>query len=186
MRTDDVLNCLECNPVIAAVGADGFEAALCSPAQMIFHLGADISSVQEVIRQAHAAEKYIFIHLDLAAGIGTDRAGVGYLAQCGADGIVSTRSQIIRYAKEYNLVTVQRFFLLDSKGLDSIEETVKNTNPHLMELMPGVIGKAISRFSRGKTPVIAGGLIETKAEITAAISSGATAISTGSPHLWEL
>ena len=33
-------------------------------------------------------------------------------------------------------------------------------------------------------PVIAGGLIETKAEITTALSSGAVAVSTGKKELW--
>ena len=55
-----------------------------------------------------------------------------------------------------------------------------------MEIMPGVIPKVIERLAKGKIPVIAGGLIETKAEITTALGSGATAISTGRPELWEL
>ena len=186
MQPDMLLNCLECNPVIAAIGQDGFQAALRSPVQIIFHLGIDLMSVSDAIRQAHEAGKYIFIHLDLAEGIGKDRAGVRYLAQCGADGIISTKAQLIRYAKEQGLITVQRFFALDSKGMDSIEEMAKNTNPHLMEIMPGVIGKAISRFSSGSIPVIAGGLIQTKSEVTDALSCGATAVSTGKSDLWYL
>ena len=55
-----------------------------------------------------------------------------------------------------------------------------------MEIMPGIIGKAISRFSKGYIPVIAGGLLETKAEVTEALGSGATAISTGAKELWYL
>jgi glycerol uptake operon antiterminator len=49
-----------------------------------------------------------------------------------------------------------------------------------------VIPKVIARLSKENIPVIAGGLIETKGEITAALGSGATAISTGRPELWEL
>ena len=186
MQPDMLLDCLECNPVIAAVGQDGLQAALQSPVQIIFHLGIERMSVGDVIRQAHNAGKYIFIHLDLAEGIGKDRAGVRFLAQCGADGIISTKAQLIRYAKEQGLITVQRFFALDSKGMDSIEEMAKNTNPHLMEIMPGVIGKAVRRFSSGSIPVIAGGLIQTKAEVTDALSCGAAAVSTGCTSLWYL
>ena len=186
MQLEKLLDCLECNPVIAAVQQEGLQAALQSPVQIIFHLGVDLMSVQEVIAQAHGAGKYIFIHLDLAEGIGKDRAGVRYLAQCGADGIISTKAQLIRYAKEQGLITAQRFFALDSKGMESIEEMLKNTNPHLMEIMPGVIGKAIARFSSGNTPVIAGGLIQTKAEVTQALGCGATAVSTGQSELWYL
>ena len=186
MHPEMLLNCLECNPVIAAVTHDGFQAALNSPVQIIFHLGIDLMTVNDAIRQAHDAGKYIFIHLDLAEGIGKDRAGVRYLAQCGTDGIISTKAQLIRYAKEQGLITVQRFFALDSKGMDSIEEMAKNTNPHCMEIMPGVIGKAIARFSNGNIPVIAGGLIQTKSEVTDALGCGAAAVSTGKADLWFL
>ena len=186
MRPDVILDCLERNPVIAAIGQDRFSSALQSPAKIIFHLGIELTSVSDTIRQAHEAGKYIFIHLDLAEGIGKDRAGVRYLAQCGADGIISTKAQLIRYAKEQRMFTVQRFFALDSKGMDSIEEMAKNTNPHMMEIMPGVIGKAIRRFSSGSIPVIAGGLIQTKSEVTDALCCGAAAVSTGKAELWYL
>jgi len=62
----------------------------------------------------------------------------------------------------------------------------KNTNPHLMEIMPGVIGKAITRCSRGSIPVIAGGLIQTKSEVTEALRCGAAAVSTGKSDLWYI
>lgn len=186
MQIDKLLDCLERNPVIAAIQQDGLQAALESPVQIIFHLGVDIMSVADVIRQVHNAGKYIFIHLDLAEGIGKDRAGVRYLAQCGADGVISTKAQLIRYAKEHGLYAVQRFFALDSKGMESIEDMVGNTNPHLMEIMPGVISKAIRRFSAGPIPVIAGGLIQTKNEVTDALGCGAAAVSTGQSSLWYL
>ncbi len=186
MRLEQILNCLECNPVIAAVQPDGFQEALNSPVQIIFHLGADLLSIESIIQQAHNAGKYVFIHLDLAEGIGKDRTGVRYLCQCGADGIISTKAQLIRFAKEQGLVTVQRFFALDSKGMESIDDMVRNTNPHLMEIMPGVIGKALKKFSKGHIPVIAGGLIQTKTEVTDALSCGATAVSTGKSSLWFL
>ena len=63
---------------------------------------------------------------------------------------------------------------------------LRHTKPDFMELMPGVIGKSIRRFAKIGTPVIAGGLIETKAEVTEALGSGATAVSTGRKDLWYL
>ncbi len=186
MRAGEILDCLECNPVIAAVQQEGLHAALSAPVSIIFHLGINLIDVENVISQVHNAGKYIFVHIDLAEGIGKDRAGIRYLAQCGVDGIISTKSQLIRYAKEQNLITVQRFFALDSKGIDSIGEMAKSTNPHLMEIMPGVIGKVISRFSGGYIPVIAGGLIQTKNEVTDALRYGAVAVSTGNCDLWYL
>jgi len=186
MLISELIDCLEQNPVIAAVGEDKWEAALVSPAQVLFHLAAELTTVKERIEQAHKAGKLLLIHIDLAEGIGKDRVGIRYLADCGVDGIISTKAQLIRYAKEQGLLTVQRFFALDSKGMESIEEMLRITNPHLMEIMPGVIGKAIRRFSQGRVPVIAGGLVQTKQEVTEALGCGATAVSTGQQALWYL
>lgn len=185
MQVSQMLERLECFPIIAAVRADRWEQAVASPAEVLFHLECNILTVAEHIRQAHEAGKIVFVHLDLSEGIGRDKAGLAYLAGCGVDGIISTKAQLIRGAKEMGLLTVQRFFALDSQGLGSIQEMLKTTNPHFMEIMPGVLPKVIERLSGHNTPVIAGGLIETKAEITAALRSGATAISTGSAVLWE-
>lgn len=186
MRPSEIIECLELNPVIAAIRDDGWDAALHSPAQVLFYLSADLTTVNTRIRQAHEAEKILLIHLDLAEGIGKDRAGIRYLAQQGVDGIISTKAQIIRAARDMGLLTVQRFFALDSKGMESIEEMLNTSTPHLIEIMPGVIGKAIRRFSGCGIPIIAGGLVETKAEVTEAINCGAAAVSTGKEDLWYL
>lgn len=186
MRAIELTERLECFPIIAAIRDDRWEMALSSPAEVLFYLECNLLTAQQRIRQAHEAGKIIFIHIDLSEGIGRDRAGLTYLAGCGVDGIISTKAQLIRTAKDLGLLTVQRFFALDSQGMGSVLDVLKNTNPHFLEIMPGVIPKVIERLSKEKIPVIAGGLIETKAEITAALRSGATAISTGSPALWEL
>ena len=182
----DLLNRLECFPIIAAIRNDRWQLAVDSPAEVLFYLEANLLTVKEHIRQAHEAGKVIFIHMDLAEGIGKDKAGLQYLVRCGVDGIISTRAQIIRAAKECGMLTVQRFFALDTQGMDSVQEMLRTATPHFMEIMPGVIPKAVKRFAGGTIPVIAGGLIETKAEITAALSSGATSISTGCAALCEL
>ena len=186
MQLRNLLQRMERSPVIAAVREDKFEMALDSSAEVLFYLSADLLTVEKRVRQAHEKHKSILIHLDLAEGIGRDRTGVAYLAQCGADGIITTKAQLIRYAKEAGLVTVQRFFALDSQGMCAVEELRRSSAPHLMEIMPGVITKAITRFAGGSIPVIAGGLIETKAEATAALKAGAMAVSTGKQELWEL
>ena len=67
-----------------------------------------------------------------------------------------------------------------------MEETLEGTAPDLLEIMPGVIGKVIARVATGKTPVIAGGLVETKEELFAALSNGAIAVSTGKKELWYM
>lgn len=184
MKTE-VMDALERTPVIAATDRAGWQSAVRSDTEVLFHLGADIISAGDDIAAAKQNGKFVFIHIDLADGIGRDRAGIEWLKRLGADGIISTRTQLIRAAHDSGMLAVQRFFMLDSKGMHSVAETIENTQPDLIEIMPGVIPKALKLFSRQEIPVIAGGLIETKQEVTAALSAGAVAVSTGKKELWN-
>lgn len=186
LKFNNIIDILEKSPVIAATDKVGWNSALDSEVAILFHLNANIITINEEIKAAKLKNKLVFVHIDLADGIGKDKAGIEWLSSCGVDGIISTRSNLIRIAKEYGLLTVQRFFVLDSKGMHSIAETIENTKPDLIEIMPGVIPKAIKLFSDKKIPVIAGGLIETKSEIISALNSGAVAVSSGKKDLWSL
>lgn len=184
MNLNQFKDSLERFPVIATVHTSDLSNALASPAEILVHMKAELLTIEDEIKQIHKAGKYVLVHIDLAEGVASDKIGIKYLAKIGADGIISTRGKLIRQAKEIGLITVQRFFALDSQGIESIEETLSVSSPDFIEIIPGVIGKVISRFASRGIPVIAGGLIESKSEITEAISSGASAVSTGKKELW--
>ena len=186
MDFKELKNCLETNPVIAAVSNEAFDKALLSPVKIIFYLEANLMSIEQKIADAHKNDKCILIHLDLAEGLGRDKIAIEYLFNAGADGIITTRSQLVKMAKYVGLITVQRFFSLDSKGLSGIPDVISFAKPDLIEIMPGIATKVIKRFADGNIPVIAGGLIETKSEVTEALSGGAFAVSTGKEELWYL
>lgn len=186
MNISDMQESLEICPVIAAVHEELFIEALSSPAEIIFLLEGNVMTVGERIQKAHQNQKSIFIHIDLMKGIGKDRCGVEFLAKLKADGIISTRASLIKNARELGLMSVQRYFALDSQGLGSIAEMITTVKPDFIEIMPGVIEKVIRRFACESIPIIAGGLIETKAEVTSALSCGATAVSTGKKNLWYI
>lgn len=178
---------LERSPVIASVSnEETFRTALNAPPEVLFYQNISLPTISSCIERTHAVGKRLFVHIDLAEGLGKDRTGVEYLADCGADGLISTRGQLIRYAREKGLLTVQRFFLLDTQSLSGVTNMVSNTMPDWIEVIPGVIGKAIERFAGGRIPVIAGGLVETKAEVTEALRCGAAAVSTSCQDLWYL
>ena len=184
MSLIEIRDCFERSPVIAAIPNSALSGALDSQAEILFILKISLLEIEETIKKVHSVGKKIFIHIDLADGIGKDKIGVEYLARLGVDGILSTRGQLIRFANDAGLITVQRFFALDSKGVDSIEEMLESTKPDLIEIMPGIASKVIERFVSRGIPVIAGGLIETKQEVTEALKNGAEAISTGRSELW--
>ncbi len=184
MTKIDLINALERSPIIAAVNDDGWDAALKSSAEVIFYLKANLITVKEKIAEALRNNKIIFVHIDLADGIGKDRTGIEFLTKCGVSGIISTRNQLINYAKDKGLLTIQRFFALDSQGLNNIRDIVDSAD--LIEIMPGVIQKVIERFTNSGADVIAGGLIETKDEVMMALRAGTVAVSTGKQTLWEM
>lgn len=184
MTEDEVL---KRKNIIAAVRTDeDFEAAVCSDVSIIFDLSPDINSIDKRISLSHAAKKKIFIHLDLAAGIGKDKSGIQYVKNIGVDGIISTRVNIIKNAREAGVFTVQRFFTVDSQSVDTTIEALKVSKADMIEIMPGTLSKIIKKLhERVDTPIIAGGLIENEEEIESAVQSGAAAVSTGKRILWN-
>ena len=188
MERNQLLNLLAAGPVIAAVkGGDGLEAALDSDVPVIFLLSGDILSVADAAARVRKAGKRVFVHLDLIDGLAAREVSADFIArQTAADGIISTKAALTRRGRELGLVTIQRFFLLDSMALDNIQRQ-KAQDCDLIEVLPGLMPKIIRRVAQltGK-PVIAGGLISDKEDVTAALSAGAVAVSTTNPAVWRM
>ena len=172
--------------VIAATRTESdFVAAVESDVDTIFDLAPDIMTVAPRLKAAHNAGKKLFIHIDLSKGLGRDESGIKYLKFLGIGGIISTKSPMIKIARELGLTTVQRFFIVDSRFIESTADALKSSKPHMIEIMPGTVTKVISKLkATTQTPIIAGGLIESTDEVSAALESGAAAVSTGRNELW--
>ena len=178
---------MQCHVIAAVRKQEDLETALQSGVGIIFDLSPDILTLCDTVKAAHRAGKKLYIHLDLATGIGKDKSGVLYAAKAGVDGIISTRVNIIKMAREAGLFTVQRVFIVDSQSIDTTVESLKAAKPDMVEIMPGIIPKVIKRLvSKIDMPIIAGGLLESRTEIEEAAQSGATAVSTGAKALWSL
>lgn len=177
----------EKNPVIAAVRTDEqFKKALISEPSCIFLLNSDMLSLKERLGAAHEHGKSVFVHVDFTDGLGRDKVGMALLSQMGADGIITTRANIVKLAHEAGLKTVQRFFIVDSHSTDTAMESIRSAHPDMIEVMPALVTREIARFCQHlKIPVIAGGLLETRADIYAALSAGAWAVSAGNAELWQ-
>lgn len=173
--------------IIAAVrNKQDLEKAVNSDVCIIFMLTPNIGEIKEQAELVHSVGKKFFIHLDLAEGIGKDEYGVIFVKKQGVDGIISTRTNIIKYAKKENLFAIQRFFIVDSQSVYTTIETLKSSKADMIEIMPGTMTKVIKILKKElKIPVIAGGLIETEKEVEEAIACGAIAVSTGKKDFWE-
>ena len=174
------------NVIIAAVRNDEeFDKALLSDTSAIFLLYADILELEKCAKKAHDKSKKLFVHIDLTTGLGKDKSGIEFAKKAGIDGIISTKASLIKNAKESGLETVQRFFIVDSRSIDTTLETLKSAKPDMIEVMPGIAFKAIKMFAdKLDIPVIAGGLINELDEVNTAVKHGAKSISTGNSDLW--
>ncbi len=175
------------SPVIAAVrDREQFLRAVCSPVQVIFFLGGDLFTLPEWVATAMGKGKLPFIHMDLVDGIGKDNAAVRWVARTFRPaGVLSTRGPLIKTASDEGLCTVLRMFLVDSSSMETGIRMVKASSPDFVEVMPGLVTRAIARLGqRIMSPVIAGGMLENEKDVEAALASGAIAASTSSEDLW--
>lgn len=182
----NIISALKKNPIIHAVSNhDSFVNAANGTAEVIFLLKSEISALKKTVAYAHDRDKKIFIHLDLADGLGNGDAAVNFIADyVRPDGIISTKLSVIKAAKERGLAAVYRVFLIDSQGVNTAVGTIKKADCDFIEIMPGVIPKEIKRFACLGKNLIAGGLIETREEAEAALEAGAVAVSSSNEKLF--
>lgn len=191
MRTDPAgfFELLKRRPVIAGLRRSAeVDEALRAGVRVLFILGEDIFALRDSVGRAHAAGGLLFAHLDLIKGIGRDEAGIRFLARdLEVDGVLTTRGNLIGPAKREGVIAIQRLFVLDSESLEAGLPAVERAGPDAVEVLPGVILPLIADRLRGAglPPVIAGGLIRTRAQVDAALKAGAVGISTGQPDLWR-
>ena len=193
MTKEEFLDKVENNPVIASVKNDaGLERALHSDVEIIFILYGDICTIPEITKKISDAGKISMVHLDLIGGLNNSReASVEYIRKfTTAEGIITTKNNIIEKAAELGLRTVLRHFILDSMALDNIQkQTRHNTvHPDLIEILPGAIRSKVIRYISDivKVPMIAGGLIADKEDVMYALNSGVLAVSTTREEIWDM
>jgi glycerol uptake operon antiterminator len=176
------------SPVIAAVREMGdLDYALKKKVRVIFLLAGDIFNLIDIEKRMRAEGHLFLLHLDLIRGIARDQVGITYLKKFfGIDGIISTHSNIIQYAKKQGLIALQRLFIVDSESLKSGDRLVQSSKPDSVEILPGIILPYIQPEldKLHLPPIVAGGLIKTRDDVDRILASGAVAVSTSRRELW--
>ncbi len=183
---------VEANPIIAAVKDEEGLKSCCENEEIgiVFLLFGDICSISGLVGQVHRAGKIAMVHMDLIGGLSPKEISVDYLKYTAhADGILTTKNAMIQRAKELQLFTVLRVFVIDSMALKSIEnlEHQHSGKPDFLEVMPGAMPKVLRKIkSISRIPLIAGGLIADKEDVMGALLAGASAVSTSRQDVWEM
>ena len=180
---------LEKSKIIAAVKDEkAARYASVSSCKVVFVLGCNICSLPKIVNMLTRKNKIVFVHVDLVEGLGKDTWAVEFLnSEIKPHGIISTRHHLIKHAKQLDMLAVQRMFLLDSSSIKSGIDMAERSSADFIELMPGVISKAISDIKRYvNQPIIAGGMVTKENEVKLALKAGAMAVSTSTMPLWEM
>ena len=189
----EFLEKIEASPIIAAVKDDReLVRALQSDVDVVFILYGDVCTIPMIVDRIKEAGRTAMVHLDLVSGLSPKEISIDYIRmRTRADGIITTRANLIRHARESGLATILRYFVLDSLALINIEKQSQQhhaSQPDLIEILPGVISpKVLSRICQmSRVPVIAGGLIHDREDVMNALNAGAIAISTSTPDVWAM
>lgn len=156
---------------------------------VVILIGGDINNLEGVLKvRSRYPEKYLLAHVDLIEGVGKDEAGMRYLKRLGLEGVVSVKWQLLRYAKENKLLTVQRLFLVDSEAIRTGLKVIKKVTPDAIEILPAIVPKfAIDEFRKvTDLSILGGGLLRTEEDVHAALSNGLTAVTASRRNLWKL
>jgi len=187
MINRDFLVRIKENPVIAAVKTpEGLEKCLKSDCRVVFVLFGSITGIPGMVGTIKDKGKLAIVHMDLIDGLAPKESGVDYIKDFAlADGLISTKVNLVRYAGSRGLLTVQRFFILDSIALIGAQKQIPAGTADAIEILPGLMPKILGNLAGlTKKPLIAGGLISDMADVEAALGAGATAISTTCEDVW--
>ena len=177
---------LDSTVIPAAKDYKSLQQCLTLDQKVIFILFGDICNIGEIISLIHKHNKYAFVHADMISGLSSRDIAVDFLKVCCADGILSTRPNVIKRAGELGLFTILRIFALDSKSLETAKRTVVTLNLDMIEIMPGIMPTIIERVVSTIHPkVLCGGLIAEKSNVIDALNAGAAAVSTTNENIWS-
>ncbi|WP_442602001.1 glycerol-3-phosphate responsive antiterminator [Paenibacillus sp. KN14-4R] len=181
-----IVDLVEHQTIAAVQQEKDLDRVLESPVNIVFILASSIFNIKELVDRIKAANKLVFIHMEFIEGIASDRSGVAFIAQhiC-PTGIISTKSNLIRVAKEMGLMAIQRIFLIDRSAVARGIKAVEQSKPDAIEVMPGIMPRVIREMmNMTPLPIIAGGLVGNKKEIDDSLEAGALAVSTSMVELW--
>lgn len=154
----------------------------------LFLLKGNICNIKELVDKVKAVGKSIYVHIDLMDGFARDRYALTHMKErVNPDGIITTKTNLTKIAKELELFTIQRLFIIDNLSLETGINSINTMRPNAMEILPGVMPKIIKQVKEEiKVPVIAGGLIKDKEDVIESLKAGALGVSTSKEDIWNL
>ncbi|MUM76342.1 hypothetical protein GKC30_01695 [Pseudodesulfovibrio sp. F-1] len=173
--------------VIAAIAdLQHVVTALESDIHTVFLLHDNVRELEQAVGVLRGNGKRVFIHFDMVEGLAPNPAGLEHLRSLFSfDGVITTKGGVIRKGKKLGLVTIQRIFMIDSRSIDTAVSAVGKYEPDAVEIMPGLLAKAVHHLhGLIRPPLITGGMISTREEVEMMLATPVAAISASVTGLW--
>lgn len=187
MNKREILQLIEENPVILGITKESdFELAAQNESQVVFTLFGSISNISNTIHRLKQMKQLVFVNIDMVDGFSSRNSVIDFLKTTELDGIISSKPNILRYAKEEGVFTIHRFFILDSSSWRNIDRQLEISQADIINITPGwtkVIEWTAERFS---TPIISSGLVCDKEIVIENLNAGALAICTTNHDVWNM
>lgn len=175
------------NVIIPGIKCDAdIPVLLNSDLKIVFVLYGKVSNIADVVTQLKNAGKIVFVNIDMVDGFSSKNAAVDFMIQTKADGIISSKASLLRYAKEMGLTTIHRFFVIDSAAYNSIGKQLEISHADFINIVPGWDKIIAWTVAEHKKPVIAAGNVCDKQSVMESLNAGAIAICSTNHGVWEL
>lgn len=147
----------------------------------------NILTVHQYVKLLHDEGLPVILHVEKIGGLQLDQAGIDFLYNIVKPcAIVTTKSNVIKKAKQKKMFVIQRVFLIDTEVYCQLEQSVNDSAADMIEVMPCRAPDFIRKLSLvTDKPILTGGLLNTEKDAVEALQNGAAAVTTSNMELWK-
>lgn len=164
------------------------DRALEGPPSAVLLADVHVGNIGPLARRCREAGHKVLVRPDLVQGLRSDQRGITLLKQeFSVDGTFTGSASTARLAQKVGLEVYWRFFLVDSRALDTAASQMNTMPWDGFEIAPGPLALQFARpllASAGSKPLIAGGFISDDATAGALFDAGYSAVNTSCTDIW--
>lgn len=188
MEKSKIIEAFQESPIIMGIKSEtDFPLVKENDSKIVFTLCGNISNITHIVEKLKSMGKLVFVNIDMVDGFASRSSVIDFIINSvKADGIISAKPNLLRYARSKKLFTIHRFFILDSSSWRNIGRQLEISQADIIDITPGwtkVIAWTVNKFS---TPVMASGLVCDKPTVIDSLKAGAIAICTTNHDVWKL
>lgn len=162
--------------------------ALKSPGDWVLLSSIHIGNLKEAAKKCHQAGKKVIVNHEIVGGLGSDRPAFQLLDRMyQVDGVMGSSNTKLAMARKEGMRTYRRVALEDSRAVDAVFSSLKETKSEVIKLRPIYYAlRFLDDFKERRDCVyIAGGFIDSKELVDQAYQAGFSGVTTSCVELWN-